>query len=61
MVELFFLQETHSSIKNENAWVNDFHCPVFFSHSASYSCGILIAYLSKRSFVLNEQKTDRAG
>ena len=56
-----FLQETHSSIKNENTWDNDFNGPVFFSHGASNSCGVLLTYLSKTSFVLNEQKTDKAG
>ena len=58
----FFKQETHSSIKNENAWVNDLNCLVFFfSHGAPNSCGALIAYLGEKSFVLNEQKTDKAG
>ena len=27
---VLFSQETNSSIKNENAWVNDFSSPVFF-------------------------------
>ena len=35
--EFLFLQETHSAIKNENTWVNDFNRPVFFSHGASNS------------------------
>ena len=48
-------------IKNEKAWVNDFNGPVFFSHEASNSCGVLIAYLGKTSFALNKQKTDKAG
>ena len=41
--------------------VNDFSCPIFFSHGASNSCGALIAYLGKKSFVLNKQKIDKAG
>ena len=56
-----FLQETSSTINNENKWVNDFNGPVFFSHGASNSCGVLIAYLGKTSFVLNKQKTVKAG
>ena len=56
-----FLQKTHSTIKNEKAWVNDFNGPVFFSHEASNSCGVLIAYLGKTSFALNKQKTYKAG
>ena len=27
---VLFLRETYSSIKSENAWVDDFSCPVFF-------------------------------
>ena len=33
----------------------------FFSHGASNSCGVLIDYLGKKYFILNEQKTDKAG
>ena len=56
-----FLQETHSTIKNENTWVHNFNGPVFFSHGTSNSYGVLTAYLDKTSFVLNEQKTHKAG
>ena len=48
------------SIKNVNAWANDFSCPVFFSNGASISCGVPIAYLGKKLFVLHKQKTDQA-
>ena len=41
--------------------VNDFNCSVFFSRAASNSCDVLLAYLGKKSFVLNEQKADKAG
>ena len=51
-----FLQETHSTIKKENSWVNDFNGSVFFSYGTSNSCGVLIAYLGKTSFVFNKQK-----
>ena len=34
---------------------------MFFSHGVSNSCGVLIAYLGKKHFVLNEQKKDKAG
>ena len=59
-MDFFFLQETHSTIKTENTWVNDFNGPVFFSHGTSNSCGVLIAYLGKTPFVLYKQKTDKA-
>ena len=55
------MQDIHSIVKNENAWVNDFNFPVFFCHGASKSFSVLIAYLGKRSFVLNQHKTDKAG
>ena len=38
-----------------------FNWPVFFSQRASSSCGILISYLGKISFVLNKQKSDEVG
>ena len=60
-MDFFFLQETHSTIKNKNTWVNDFNRRVFFSHGASNSCGVLTAYLGKTSFVFNKQKTHKAG
>ena len=53
--------DAHSSIKNENAQVNHFNGPVFCSYNASNSCGVLIAYLGKKSFLFNKQKRDKAG
>ena len=53
--------DAHSSIKNENALVNHFNGPVFCSYNASNSCGVLIAYLGKKSFLFNKQKRDKAG
>ena len=44
---LLLLQETHSTIKNENSRVNDFNGPVFFSRRTFTSRGVLIAYLGK--------------
>ena len=60
-MEFFFLQETHSSTKDENARINVFNYPVFFSHDASNTCSVLIVYLDKTSFILNEQKTGKGG
>ena len=34
---------------------------LFFSYGTSNSCGVLVAYLGKISFALNNQKTDKAG
>ena len=32
-----------------------------FSHGVTNSCGVLIAYVGKMSFIFNKQKTDKAG
>ena len=53
-MEFIFLQEKHSIISNENTWVNDFDTWMFFSHGASKSCSIIIAYLGKTTFVLSK-------
>ena len=59
-MDFFFMQELHSSIKNENIWIDDFNGWVFFSHGGCNSCSLLIAYLG-RIFVINKQKTDESG
>ena len=48
------LKETHFSIEKENALANNFTCLVFFSLGASNSCGVLIACLRTKYFVLNK-------
>ena len=50
----FFFYKKHTQLLN-------FSWSVFFSHGTSNSCGLLLAYLGKTSFVLNKQKTDEAG
>ena len=42
-MEFFFIKKLNLVLKNENTWVNDFNCPVFFSHGAPSACGVLIA------------------
>ena len=44
---IVFLQETHSSEKNERLWVNQWGCgreAVIFSHGSSNAKGVLIAF-----------------
>ena len=41
-IGVLFLQETHSDIKVEQKWKEDFKGPVFFSYRKSNSCGVLI-------------------
>ena len=58
---VLFLQETHSISNDENAWADDFKSQDFFSHGTSKSCGVLIAYLGSKSFVVKNKRNDDAG
>ena len=58
---ILFLQETHSTLNDENIWKNDFNVPVFYSHGTSQSCGVLIAYFGYLSFSVNKQVKDKNG
>ena len=51
-----FLQETHSSSKDEIKWKDEFKGGLFLSHRKTNSCGIAIDYTRKRSFKLFEKK-----
>ena len=56
-----FLQETHSTFNDENIWKNDFNVPVFYSHSTSQSCGVLIASFGNLNFSANKHVGDKSG
>ena len=56
-----FLQETHFSSDDEQKWRDSFGGNTFFSHSKRNSCGVLISYIGKHNFVVNNQKTDNDG
>ena len=58
---ILFLQEIHSTFNDENVWKNDFNVPVFYSHSTSQSCGVLIALFGNLNFSVNEQVGDKNG
>ena len=45
-----FLQETHSSLNDEQKWKDDFGSPLFFSHRKSSSCSITIGNCGTESF-----------
>ena len=55
---MLFLQETHSSSDDEQKWRDNFGGNTFFSHCKRNSCGVLISYIGKHNFVVNNQKTD---
>ena len=42
-----FLQETHSSVKDEKIWNDEFGGQLFFSHGKTNSCGVAIAFAGK--------------
>ena len=58
---ILFLQKTHSSSDGERKWRDDFGGNTFFSHGKRNSCGVLISYIGRHNFVLNNQKTDNNG
>ena len=43
-----FLQETHSTFKDEVSWIQEFKGQLFFSQGKSSSCGILICYFGSK-------------
>ena len=54
-----FLQKAHSIFNEENIWKNDFNVPVFYSHGASQSCGVLISCFGNLNFSVNKQVEDK--
>ena len=49
-----FLQETHSTLKDEVNWTQEFKGQLFFSQGKSNSCGVLICYFGSKN--LKNQK-----
>ena len=49
---VLFLQETHSSSKDEIKWKDDLKGGLFFWHEKTNSYGVVIGYTGKRSFRL---------
>ena len=56
-----FLQETHSSTKDEITWKDELKGESFSSHGKINSCGVVIGYTAKRSFQLLKEKNDENG
>ena len=49
-----FLQETHSSIKDEKIWNDEFKGQLFFSHGKTNSCGVAIGFIDTKALnILN--------
>ena len=56
-----FLQETHSSTKDEQKWKDDFKYPMFCSHDKTNSCGVAIGYYGSSSFNFINKISDKKG
>ena len=52
---ILFLQGTHSSVETEKKWIDDFKDKIYYSHSKSNSCGVLIAIYSNLNIVLKSK------
>ena len=46
----FFLQETHSLVKDEKIWNDEFEEQLFFSLGKINSCGVAIGFVSTKTF-----------
>ena len=51
----------HSTFNDENIWKNEFNVSVFYSHGASQSCGVAIAYFGNPNFLVNKQIGNKNG
>ena len=53
-----FLQETHSTIRDENKWEDEFNGKLIFSHGKTNSCGILTGYYETKIIEVINKKCD---
>ena len=53
-----FLQETHSSVKDEKIWNDEFKGQLFFSHSKTNSCGVAIGLVGTKALKILNIKRD---
>ena len=53
-----FLQETHSSVKDEKIWNDEFKGQLFFSHGKTNSCGVAIGLVGTKALKILNIKRD---
>ena len=58
---IIFLWETHSSEETFNKWRDDIKRDVFFSHSITSSCSVMIGYFDNKMFSINKICKDNNG
>ena len=56
-----FLQETHSSVKDEKVWSDEFEGQLLFSHGKTNSCGVAIAFVGTKALNILNMKRDNLG
>ena len=56
-----FLQETHSSVKDEKLWIDEFEGQLYFSHGKTNSCGVPIGFVGKKALNILNIKRDNLG
>ena len=53
-----FLQETHSSVKDEKVWSDEFERQLFFSHGKTNSSGVAIGFMATKALKILNIKRD---
>ena len=53
-----FLQETHSFVKDEKVWSDEFEGQLFFSHGKTNSCGVAIGFVGAKTVNILNIKRD---
>ena len=56
-----FLQETHSTLKDEVNWIQEFKGQLFFSYGKSNSYDILICYFGSKKLKIRNKIPDKDG
>ena len=59
--DIIFLQETYSTAEVEDIWRTQWQGKLFFSHSTSHSCGVMVLVSGDLDFNLNSIRTDDEG
>ena len=58
---MVFLQEIHSSAKDDKTWMDNFKGNLFFPHGKTISHRVAIVYLGTKKIITNHKVTDTNG
>ena len=56
-----FLEKTHSSVKDEKVWSDEFEEQLFFSYGKTNSCGVAIGFVGAKVLNILNIKPDNLG